>query len=68
VPRGTPQDIIEKLNREINAGLSDPKVRQRITDLGNIPLPLSLADFGKLLINDTEKWGSVIRALNIKGQ
>jgi tripartite-type tricarboxylate transporter receptor subunit TctC len=68
VPRGTPQNILEKLNREINAGLSDPKVRERITDLGNVPLPLSPADIGKLLINDTEKWGNVIRALNIKGQ
>ena len=66
MPRGTPQDIIEKLNREINTGLSDPKVRARITGLGNVPMPLSPADLGKLLIDDTEKWAKVIRAANIK--
>jgi len=66
VPRGTPQDIIEILNREINTGLSDPKVRARITGLGNVPMPLSPADFGKLLIDDTEKWAKVIQAANIK--
>src|SRR5262249_60235652 len=54
--RGTSQDIIEKLNREINTGLSDPKVRKCITGLGNVPMPLSPADFRKLLIDDTEKW------------
>jgi tripartite-type tricarboxylate transporter receptor subunit TctC len=68
VPRGTPQDIIEKLNREINAGLSDPKVRERIIGLGNVPMPLSPAEFGKLLIDDTEKWAKVIRAANIKAE
>jgi tripartite-type tricarboxylate transporter receptor subunit TctC len=67
VPRGTPQDIIDKLNREINTGLSDdPKVRERITGLGSVPMPLSPAAFGKLLIDDTEKWAKVIRAANIK--
>ena len=65
-PRGTPLEIIEKLNREINTGLSDPKVRERITGLGNVPLPLSPADFGRLLIDDMEKWANVIRAANIK--
>jgi tripartite-type tricarboxylate transporter receptor subunit TctC len=65
-PRGTSQEIIEKLNREINTGLSDPKVSGRITDLGNVPLPLSPADFEKLLIDDTKKWANVIRAANIK--
>jgi tripartite-type tricarboxylate transporter receptor subunit TctC len=62
VPRGT----IEKLNREINIGLSDHKIRARITGLGNVPMPLSPAEFGKLLIDDTEKWAKVIRAANIK--
>jgi tripartite-type tricarboxylate transporter receptor subunit TctC len=56
-----------KLNREINTGLSDdPKVRERITGLGSVPMPLSPAAFGKLLIDDTEKWAKVIRAANIK--
>ena len=66
VPRGTPQEIIEKLNREINTGLWDPKVRGRITGLGSVPMPLSLADFGKLIVDETEKWAKVIRAANIK--
>jgi tripartite-type tricarboxylate transporter receptor subunit TctC len=61
-----PQNIIEKLNREINTALSDPKVRGRIIGLGNVLMPLSPADFGKLLIDDTEKWAKVIRAANIK--
>jgi tripartite-type tricarboxylate transporter receptor subunit TctC len=68
VPRGTSQDIIEKLNREINTGLTNPKLRERITSLGNVPMPLSPADFRKLLIDDTEKWGNVIRAANIKAE
>ena len=65
-PRGTPQEIIEKLNREINTGLSDPKVKGRINGLGNVPLPLSSADFGRLLIDDMKKWANIIRAANIK--
>ena len=65
-PRGTPPDIIETLNREINAGLADPKVKERMTGLGSIPMPLSPADFKRLLIDDTEKWAKVIRAANIK--
>ena len=66
VPRGTPQNIIEKLNREINTALSDPKVRGRIIGLGNVPMPLSPMEFGKLLADDTEKWGKIIRTANIK--
>src|SRR5262245_44475908 len=65
-PRGTPQDVIEKLNREINAGLSDPKVKERIIGLGSVPMPMSPAEFKKLLIDDTEKWAKVIRAANVK--
>jgi tripartite-type tricarboxylate transporter receptor subunit TctC len=65
-PRNTPVEIIDKLNREINAGLADSKVRARIADLGNAPLALSPAEYGKLLGEETEKWGKVIRAANIK--
>jgi tripartite-type tricarboxylate transporter receptor subunit TctC len=65
-PRETPGEIIEKLNDEINAGLADSKIQARITDLGGTVLALSPADFGKLIADETEKWGKVIRAANIK--
>jgi tripartite-type tricarboxylate transporter receptor subunit TctC len=67
-PRNTPQEIIEKLNREINAGLADPKIKARFIDLGAEVLPGSPAEFGKLLADETEKWGKVIRAANIKAE
>ena len=56
----------EKLNREINAGLAEPKMKARLADLGGTPLLGSPADFGKLIADETEKWGQVIRAANIK--
>jgi tripartite-type tricarboxylate transporter receptor subunit TctC len=65
-PRNTPTQVVDKLNAEINAGLADPKLRAHLTDLGNIPLKASPADFGKLIVEETEKWGKVIRAANIK--
>ena len=65
-PRNTPAEIIDKLNQEINAGLADPKMKARLADLGGDVLALSPADFGKLIANETEKWGKVIRALDIK--
>ena len=65
-PRDTPPTIIEKLNIEIRAALGDPKMKARFTDLGGMTLPGSPADFGKLIRDDTEKWGKVIRAANIK--
>ncbi len=65
-PRNTPVEIIDKLNREINAGLANPRIRARIADLGNTPLALSPSDYSKLLAEETEKWGKVIRAANIK--
>jgi tripartite-type tricarboxylate transporter receptor subunit TctC len=67
-PRNTPPDIIEKLNKEINAALADPKIKARLADLGGTVLPGSPADFGKLIANETEKWGKVIRAANIKAE
>ena len=66
VPRNTPVEIIDKLNREINAGLADPRIRARIVDLGNTPLALSPAEYSKLLGEETEKWAKVVRAANIK--
>ena len=65
-PRATPKEIVEKLNREINAGLADPKIAARLAELGSVPMPLSPTEFGKLLADDTEKWAKVIRATNIK--
>ena len=65
-PKSTPTEIIEKLNKEINAGLADPKIKARLTDLGGTVLPGSPADFGKLIADETEKWGKVVRAANIK--
>jgi tripartite-type tricarboxylate transporter receptor subunit TctC len=65
-PKNTPTQIIDKLNEAINAGLADPKIKARLADLGGTPLVGSPADFGKLIADDTEKWGKVIRAANIK--
>ena len=65
-PRNTSAEIIDKLNREINAGLADSRMKARLADLGNAPLPLSPVEYGKLLAEETEKWGKVIRAANIK--
>jgi len=65
-PRATPREIVERLNREINAGLADSKVRARLADLGSVPNPLSPAEFEKILAEDTDKWAKVIRTANIK--
>jgi tripartite-type tricarboxylate transporter receptor subunit TctC len=65
-PRSTPADIIGKLNKEINAVLSDPKMRAQIAGLGGTILTGSPADFGKLIAAETEKWAKVVRALNMK--
>jgi len=58
--------ITGKLNKEINVALNDPKMRARLADLGGTPLPGFPADFGKLIAADTEKWGKMIRAANIR--
>src|SRR5262245_48076527 len=64
-PKATPAGIVEKLNKEINAGLADPKIKARPADLGGTPLLGSPADFGKLIADETEKWGQVIQAPHI---
>jgi tripartite-type tricarboxylate transporter receptor subunit TctC len=66
VPRNTPTEIIDKLNREINLALSDAKITLRIADLGDTPLSQSTTEFAQLIVDETEKWGKVIRAANIK--
>jgi tripartite-type tricarboxylate transporter receptor subunit TctC len=65
-PRRTPAEIIDRLNRETNAGLADAKLKARLADLGGTLIPGSPADFGKLIAEETEKWGKVIRMANIK--
>jgi tripartite-type tricarboxylate transporter receptor subunit TctC len=65
-PKNTPTEIIDRLNKEINAALADPKIKARLADLGAVPMPMSAADFGKLIAEETEKWGKVIRATGIK--
>ena len=67
-PRQTPAQIVDRLNKEINAGLVEPKIRARLTDLGGTPLPGSSADFGKLIADETEKWARVIKFAGIKAQ
>jgi tripartite-type tricarboxylate transporter receptor subunit TctC len=64
-PKGTPVEIINRLNTEINAGLADPKMKVRVAEMGETTLAASPADFGKLIAEETEKWGKVIRAANI---
>jgi tripartite-type tricarboxylate transporter receptor subunit TctC len=67
-PRGTPADIMDKLNDAINAGLADPKIQARLAELGSVPAPMSRVQFGKFIVEYTEKWGRVIRAAGIKPQ
>ena len=65
-PKNTPIEIVERLNKDINAALADPKVKARFADLGGTVLTGSPTDFGNLIADETEKWGKVIRAANIK--
>jgi tripartite-type tricarboxylate transporter receptor subunit TctC len=65
-PTDTPAEIIDKLNQETNAALADPKIKARMAESGGNALAGSPADFGKLIADETEKWGKLIRAANIK--
>ncbi len=67
-PRGTPADIIAKLNAEINAGLNDSTIKSRFAALGSETVPLTAAEYRKIIVDETEKWGKVIRGANIKAQ
>jgi tripartite-type tricarboxylate transporter receptor subunit TctC len=67
-PRGTPPEVIEKLNRQINLAIADPRIVARFADLGGAVLAGSPADFGKLIADETEKWGKVIRAAHIRAE
>ena len=67
-PKSTPPEIVDRLNKEINAALADPKIKARLADLGSTPLVSSPGDFAKLIADETEKWAKVIRAANIKAE
>jgi tripartite-type tricarboxylate transporter receptor subunit TctC len=67
-PKDTPTEIIDKLNREINAGLADPKLVSRTADLGSTAFASSPTEFGKFIAEETERWGKVIRTANIKAE
>ena len=66
VPKNTRPEIVDRLNKEINAGLADPNIKARLADLGAIALPGSPADFGKLIAEETEKWGQVVKFAGLK--
>ena len=65
-PKSPPAEIINKLNNEINAALADPKMKARLADLGGVPLPMTPADFGSLVADETEKWAKVMKFTGIK--
>ena len=67
-PRATPAEIVDKLNKEVNAALHDPKMKVRFADLGGEPLPGSPAELAKLIADETEKWAKVIKFAGIKPQ
>jgi hypothetical protein len=66
--RDTPAEVIDKLNKEINAVAADPLIKARFAGLGVDPMSMTSAAFGKFIADETEKWGNVIRALNIKAE
>ena len=68
VPKGTPADIIDKLSKELSAGLADPKIKGRIEELGGTVMGGSPAEFGKLVADATEKWAKVIKAAGVKAE
>ena len=67
-PKGTPSETIDRLNKAMNAGLADPKIKARLAELGGTMLTLSPTEFGKLIADETEKWAKVVRATNIKAE
>ncbi len=67
-PKGTPADIVDKLNREINAGLADADFKAKLAELGGKPFPGTPADWGKFITAETEKWGKVVREAGVKAE
>ena len=66
ITKGTPAEITDRLNTEINSGLRDPKMKEHLATLGGAPMPTTPSGFGKLMAEDAEKWGKVIQAANIR--
>jgi tripartite-type tricarboxylate transporter receptor subunit TctC len=64
-PKGTPGEVVEILNKSVAAALANPKMQAKLADLGGIPMPMSAAEFGKFIADETEKWGKVVRAANL---
>ena len=67
-PKGTPADIIDKLNQAVSAALADPNISQRLSDLGSPQVAMAPAQFHQVIVHETEKWGKVIRAAGIKAE
>jgi tripartite-type tricarboxylate transporter receptor subunit TctC len=65
-PKATPAEIVDKLNREFNAGLADPKIKARLADLGGVPMPMTPPDFEKFVVDETEKWAKVVKFAGLK--
>jgi len=64
-PKGTPAEVVEILNKSVTAGLANPKLQAKLADLGGVPMPMSPAEFGKFLSDDTAKWAKVVKAANL---
>jgi tripartite-type tricarboxylate transporter receptor subunit TctC len=67
-PKGTPPEIVARLNKDINASMTDPKTKARLAELGCLVSPGTPADYAKFVASDTEKWGKVVRTAGIRGQ
>ena len=67
-PKSTPVEIVENLNKEINAGLADPRIKVRLAELGGEPMPMSAGAFSKFIVDETEKWAKVIKSAGIKAE
>ena len=67
-PKNTPAEVVDKLNREINAALADPKIKARLAEIGGTVLPGSAADFGKHIADETKKWAKIIKFAGIKAE
>ena len=65
-PKATPAEIVEKLNKEINAALADPKMKAKLAELGGMLVPGTPEDFGKLVADETDKWAKVVKAANVR--